>query len=286
MRSTKRVIGAIGVWGAIALSEPGCGEKKTEENHPAPSRTTTPSATTYEPLKAGTMQIAGVAVEVMLPEGEASGNILLLPGWGFSRLDWCQKTDFCVRATAAGYRIFAPEMGKSIYASQPYPETRRDWRGYPTRKWVTDTLIPKLQKHGAFLPGAKNAAVGLSTGARGAVLIAQDLPEIFSHVAALSGDYNPAAVPQDNLMLGFYGPADQFPERRHGRDNPSERPLKAKCFLGHGEADRVVPASETRNFYEKIKSPDVRLHIIPGAGHTYEYWGGQTGAILAFLNGT
>jgi pimeloyl-ACP methyl ester carboxylesterase len=175
-------------------------------------------------------------------------------------------------------------MGKSIYASEIYPETRADWRRYPTRRWVVDTLLRELQKYGAFLPGDKNAAVGLSTGARGATLIAQDLPDVFSHVVALSGDYDPSAIPGDNLMLGFYGPADRFPERRRGRDNPSDRPLKAKVYLGHGDQDRVVPPSETLKFYEKIKHPNVRLHIVPGAGHTYDYWGGETGRILAFLS--
>ncbi len=255
------------------------GEKNALFSPPAPEK----SKVVYKKLSAGTLDIGGVAVEVVLPVGGVEADILLLPGWGFSRTDWCEKTDFCSRATAAGYRIFAPEMGKSIYAYEIYPETRADWRGFPTRKWVTDTLLSELQKYGAFLPGQKNAAVGLSTGARGAVLIAQDLPEVFSHVVALSGDYDPAAVPNDNLMLGFYGPVERFAERRRGRDNPSDRPLKARCFLGHGELDRVVPPAETRNFYQKIKGPRVEMHIDANGGHTYEYWGGQTGAVLNFL---
>lgn len=70
----------------------------------------------------------------------------MLPGWNFSKDKTCNETSFCKRALAEGYRLILPEMLKSTYATHYFPETRNDYRAYPTLTWVIDTLIPELKK--------------------------------------------------------------------------------------------------------------------------------------------
>ncbi|NJK84110.1 MAG: alpha/beta hydrolase, partial [Saprospiraceae bacterium] len=168
-----------------------------------------------------TLLIGGHLVDIMQPSGEIKGNIIVLPGWDFSRKDWCQKSSLCAQALARGYRLILPEMARSVYAAEYYLETRTDWLRYPNKIWCTDSLVPALQqRYGILLPEQKNFVLGLSTGGRGAALLSLALPELFTAAAALSGDFDQTKMPADNLMRGYYGEYSKFPERWKGVDNP------------------------------------------------------------------
>jgi pimeloyl-ACP methyl ester carboxylesterase len=206
------------------------------------------------------------------------GVVILLPGWKLPVLDWCTKTTLCQKALAQGYVLILPEMDKSIYASQRFPETRKDWLQYATRKWFTDTLIPYFQKeYKLLMPHQNNFIMGLSTGARGVALLCLDCPEIFKKGAALSGDYNQTRMPKDALMTGWYGSMDTFPARWTGADNVVYRlmELKTPLYLGHGKADKIVPADQTIQFADSLRKHKpglIKCHIDETAGHTYDYW--------------
>jgi hypothetical protein len=178
-----------------------------------------------------------------------AGTFLVLPGWNFPPEDWCNKTSLCEKVLKKGYYIVLPDMGKSIYQERIFPETRVDWRSWPTRKWVTDTLIPFLQKkYSLFLGDENNFIVGLSTGARGVALIVLDMPSLFKGAAALSGDYNQLGMPGDNLITGYYGPYVKFRDRWTKTDNVLYRikEFRTPVYLGHGTSDKVVPPAQTR----------------------------------------
>jgi pimeloyl-ACP methyl ester carboxylesterase len=217
------------------------------------------------------------------------GTIVVLPGWKLSVLDWCTKTTLCQKALQQGYILIMPEMAKSIYASERFPETRKDWLPYATRKWFTDTLITYFQKHFNVLkPGQNNYILGLSTGARGVALLSLDCPEIFKKGAGLSGDYDQTQMPKDALMTGWYGAIDVYPTRWKVSDNPVFRfkELKIPLYLGHGNADKIVPVAQTIQFADslvKYKPKLVKCHISEGAGHNYDYWNSEVDAVLAFF---
>lgn len=220
---------------------------------------------------------------------EMKGTMVVLPGWNLSVLDWCTKTTLCQKALAQGYVLIMPEMGKSVYSYELFPETRADWTKYATRQWFIDTLIPYFQKnYKLLLPGKHNYLLGLSTGARGVSLLSLDCPTIFVKAAGLSGDYDQAQMPEDNLMKGYYGPYNKFKERWIGRDNVVYRykDLKIPIYLGHGKADKVVPCQQTMQFADSLKKykPSLlRLHLDDNAGHTYEYWNSEVDRVLEFF---
>jgi enterochelin esterase-like enzyme len=217
------------------------------------------------------------------------GAFLVLHGWNFPPEDWCIKTSLCEKATEKGYCVVLPDMGKSTYHERIYPETRPDWRSFPTRKWLTDTLIPFLQKkYSLLVPEERNFIVGLSTGARGVALVALDLPELFKGAAALSGDYDQSEMPRDNLMTGFYGPYDSFHNRWDTTDNAVFRiaEFATPIYLGHGKSDKVVPPAQTRSFYDLLVKHHPRLKVrlnMPEAGHDYGYWESEVDNILEFF---
>lgn len=218
------------------------------------------------------------------------GTFLVLHGWSLPAEDWCNKTSLCDKVLKKGYCVILPDMGKSVYQKKNYPETRADWRSYPTREWLSDTLIPILQKkYSLLLKNENNYLVGLSTGARGVALILLDFPELFKSAAALSGDYAQEKMPADNLMTGFYGPFHKFKKRWLKQDNPISRikEYKTPIYLGHGKLDQVVPPEQTIMFYDSLKKyhPDLKIKLnMPDAHHDYFFWDSEVDNILKFFD--
>lgn len=229
-------------------------------------------------------------VAVLTPPTAIKGIILLLPGWNFTRMDVCNKSSFCTKALAAGYCLILPEMGKSIYASVSYPETRKDWLGYPQLGFLTDTLILYFQQHFNYLKqGGNNFIYGISTGARGVAQLLIHTKHIFKAGVALSGDYDQCLHPTDKLMEGWYGSYENNTQRWQTVDNPSanSKKIKVPIYFGHGDADKVVDPQYSLLFFKKLKQTAPRLehqlHIVKGAGHDYIFWDTETTTVLQFL---
>jgi dienelactone hydrolase len=245
------------------------------------------------PLKTmQTMKVAGHLVDVAVPKDSANikGNLLILQGWSFPKDDWCKKSSLCKKALEQGYRLIMPEMGKSTYSSKLYPQTLAQWRKYPTLKWLTDSLIPHLQKEYCIMqPSQSNFVVGLSTGARGAGLVVLNMPDLFKAAAALSGDFDQRKIPYDRIMTGFYGSIAAFPKRWAGEDNMvvNIKKFKTPFYLGHGKLDKVCPPSQTQLFYNELKKAHPNLKVVLSmptwAAHNYKYWDYEVDKFLKFF---
>ncbi len=238
-----------------------------------------------------TIIVGNVPVDFRFPDHPNEGAILVLPGWNFSRTDLCDKSDFCDKARKLGYILVLPEMLKSVYASEFFPETRADWRRYPILHWITDTLIPFCQKQfQVFNEGERNFLYGISTGARGVTLVAGNTDTLFLAGAALSGDYDQTKMAADRLMTGYYGSYNQFKNRWEGIDNPSfhSNRLKIPLYIAHGQKDAVVPCQQSIDFYQKINSENPgRGHVLilcDTCGHNYAFWNSQTDAVFRFFD--
>jgi len=237
-----------------------------------------------------TLVLNGDSVDLLFPRIHPVGEILVLPGWNFSRKKCCASSSFCSTALSKGYILILPEMGKSVYASRLYPETRKDWIRYPELPWVLDTLFGTLQKKfGLLKPGQNNYIFGISTGGRGVALIMENSLTLFKAGAALSGDYDQTLFPGDNLMKGVYGEFGSFRSRWEGADNPARNAVKitVPLYLGHGENDKIVPCGQSKLFFEALnstKNPEkFKLHLSEKHGHDYAYWDSETSAVLDFF---
>ena len=238
-----------------------------------------------------TIRIDSVWIDIKIPAGSRKGTLLLLQGWDFPRTDWCDKSDFCKKALQKGYLLVMPETGKSIYHSSVYPETRKDWLQYPSGRWMWDSLIPIFQTQFClFEKGKHNFVAGISTGGRGAALACLKLPDVFSAGASLSGDFEQRKTPEDNLMVGYYGPIHAFPERWSGEDNPnaSWKKWKTPFLIAHGKADTVVPFSQSEIFYhtlvDSLHSSEIQFFPVENGGHDYANWASMTTRILDFFD--
>ncbi|MCC7302705.1 MAG: prolyl oligopeptidase family serine peptidase [Bacteroidia bacterium] len=224
-----------------------------------------------------TILVGGIEVDILYPNTTARGTILCLPGWDFSRKDLCIRGNVCTIARDSGYILILPEMGKSVYQSRVYPETRSEWRKFPGILWLTDTLIPHMQKEFMILlPGENNFVYGISTGGRGVLQIATHTTGIFRAGCALSGDFDQTRMPGDNLMKGYYGDYKLFRERWEGEDNPMRnvRKVDFPVFLCHGKMDKVVSFEQSKLMFDALHDNQKIGGISPNdtGGHNYGYW--------------
>lgn len=203
----------------------------------------------------------GVQVKIILPEKQLKGMILLLPGWNLPDLDWSTKTSVCSKALSMNFGLVFVEMGKSVYMDSFYPSMRKDYKFYPTRTWLWDTVIKPLQQYGWFTPGSPSFVLGLSTGARGALILGIENSCCIKAVAGLSGDYNPLLDTKDGLMVNTLGAYEKNAFRWRGTNNISLRSEELNChvFLAHGENDQIVPIAQSLDLWNRIPKQGVTL---------------------------
>ncbi len=232
-----------------------------------------------------------IPVRIEAPTVAPRGAILVLHGWNLPATDWCTRTSLCDKAHRLGYWLIIPDFGRSNYTLQHYTETRKDWRKYPTRRWMLNAFIPHLQKGlQLLLPGQRNFVMGLSTGGRGAALLGIEAAGVFKGIASLSGDFDQTKFAGNGLYTGFYGPIARFPERWGGEENllPKAARLTVPMYLGHGMKDRVVPCAQSQDFHAAVKHahPDVliTLHLDEKGAHDHAYWSSEVDAVLRFFD--
>lgn len=229
-----------------------------------------------------------IECHVHYPQSEIKGAILLLHGWNFPALDWCENTSFCKLAKDSGFVLIMPFFGKSTYHWETYPETIEAYRKYPNRKWMYESFLPRLQDFNLLKEGGNNYVAGISTGGRGAALFALEQAEIFKAGACLSADFDHSLLVDEPINNGFYGSIKEHPERWTGLDNIHNRAeeMEVPLYLGHGTKDKVCSHSQTKAFAEELKKlgKEYKLNLAPYE-HNYEYWESESQTILSyFLN--
>ncbi len=230
-----------------------------------------------------------IPVDIIISDSNCKKNMLVLPGWNYSRKRWIEETSLQHEACTRGYNLILPEMTVTIYESNYYPETKRKWAKTPGSQWIKEILIPNLQKRGLCLENQFNVVMGLSTGGRGAVLTALYNKAVFKAAASLSGDYRQELMPQDKLMTAVYGPYPRFKDRWEKEDNPyyAISQWDIPLYLGHGTKDTVTPFAQTKMFYDALIKAKPHIPIIfheCACGHDFAYWNSEVVPVLDFFD--
>lgn len=270
----------------VAFFFSGCQAKTPEKQQ----KDTTQPKTTIGLHRDTSLSVNNLEFLILVPAKDIliKGDILLLPGWDFSNRKWCDSSDVCKTALQKGFRVIAPQMGRSVYATRYHPQTRKDFRSFPTITRL-DSALELLKANYGFFKG-QNLILGLSTGARGVALLCERKPNWFHAAAALSGDYNQVSMPNDNLMRLTYGPYSLYKKTWTVTDNPQTdaTSLKTPIYLGHGMKDKVVPYGQTQDFARVLQKKHldttaVVLNLNKMAGHNFTYWRSELPAIWQFF---
>lgn len=217
------------------------------------------------------------------------GTVILLHGWNLSPLSWCDQTSFCNELLSMGYHVIIPDMGKSVYASQYYPETVKTMAIYPQLPFVLDTLLPFLQDSIHILNSShNNYLIGYSMGARGALAIAENTENIFSRLVLISGEYDQTLIPEDNILTMYFGSYQKFPERWEGKDNLLRNidKLNIPVLILHGQNDDVISAiqSDTLAKILENKNKFYIKTIYNNYGHDFDFVQKTVKDVNVFLN--
>lgn len=229
-------------------------------------------------------------VEFVLPKDSIKASILLLHGWNLPGNQWCDSTDFCDKAKEENYALIIPDLGKCNYPLEIYPETLEQYKKYPSLTWIMDSLLNGISEQSGLLKeGHKNFVAGISTGGRGATLLAFYMPYLFDACATLSGDFDITAMQNEFLYIAWFGQFAEFKDRWENecfayRCNDYIVP----SYIGHGKKDNVSPVLQSMAMYDSLKYHHPDLLIIENfpdeSKHDYTYWTSETDNIIEFFN--
>ena len=208
------------------------------------------------------------------PQKKNGKVLVLLPGWNYPVMDWKNKTGVVDSALSWGFQVLMCDMGKSVYMDSVYPDAREDYKGFATRTWLWDSVLaPVSQQIGM----GNMILMGLSTGARGAVLMGMEHQNEVGGVIALSGDYFPNFDTTDKLMINSMGLYSQFKTRWEKGQNDVRNldGMPDFVYLAHGLRDTWVNPEHTlrlKKRFEEIQTTEiVKVRVSPGQ-HDYAFW--------------
>ena len=204
-------------------------------------------------------------------KGESIKTVLALHGYAGNYREWGSQTQIEKFANEGHFAVVCPNMGKSLYASRYYKETKLKWSIIPGGEFIMKIFIPYLRNHFNLALGKdKTAIVGVSTGARGALLLAAKYPDSFGLAVGLSGDYDQTSMPKDRLVTSVYGKYKDNPQRWKNDDNVITFAKNLKnipVYLSHGGSDYVVPRGQSLILALKLKM----LRRANGGDYIMEY---------------
>ncbi len=242
-----------------------------------------------------------VPLQIYFPKGYSgpgkTRTLIGLHGYRFTMRDWERNSAIGEYADRYGFVIVCPDMGITLYESKYYPESTARWGAMPGGRFVSEILVPFVRANfGLARNRASTGIFGLSTGGRGAILLAAKHPSMFGAAAGLSGDYDPEGMVGDPLLTSIYGVYSSHRERWHNDDNVlalAGRLKNTRIYLGHGARDTLVPPSQTTALIRKLQGMKrgsgkfalvVERTISAKAGHDWRYWSSCVPSMMEFFN--
>lgn len=230
-------------------------------------------------------------------KGSGVRTLVLLHGYRQVPGDWETKTPVARYADEHGFVLVCPAMATTLYESDYYPETVNRWAPMPGSRFVTEVLLPFVrEQYGIARKRNLTGIYGISTGARGAILLAARHGDLFAAAAGLSGDYHASSMRRDRILTSVFGRYEEHRERWEKEVNilaMAERLRKTPLFLGHGTRDGVVPPQQTELLARRLDELRgrgrgyeclVEREKSEGAGHDWRYWGGLTPEVFTFFD--
>jgi S-formylglutathione hydrolase FrmB len=207
------------------------------------------------------------------PDHEKLPLVLCLHGAGADADKVGSAVGFPAYAGQAGRRVAlaAPGGGESLYW-----HPRADGRD-PLR-WALEEFLPMAERRfGVGGTRANRGAIGWSMGGFGALLVAQQRPDLFSAAAALSPAVWTSYGAARSGHAGTFDSADDW--ARYGLWNHVDELRGTPTYVTCGGADPFAPTA--RELLERI--PGVTGDIEDGC-HDNGFWRRQAPAALAFLD--
>lgn len=224
-------------------------------------------------------------------------TLIVLHGWRQNPSDWENNTPIAKYADKHNIVLVCPAMSTTLYESRYFPESMGKWAPIPGGQFISGVMVDFLKKRYSLAMGRERTGIfGISTGGRGALLLAAQHPKLFGAAASLSGDFDSASLKNDRLLIAMYGQYVLFPDRWEEEVNitkMADRLKNTPVFLGHGTRDAVVPPPQTAMLADRLKQLkekkggyDLECDTAKSlnAGHDWIYWGSLVPEIMKFFD--
>ena len=195
-----------------------------------------------------------VSIAVFFPTGyiaeKESPALILLHPYGRIGSDWERFSSVKKLAEDNKIVLICPDMGKTVFENEFFPESAVRWQALPGGVWIRSTLIPFLQKQYRLCTKQKLTGIaGIEIGARGALLSAAQNPSIFGFAGGISGLYDSASVDSSSIFTGAYGPYRTQKTRWESADSiitlaPGLE--KVQIYLSHGKNEKSIPLGQSQ----------------------------------------
>lgn len=216
-----------------------------------------------------------VPLQIYFPKNYKAGSsvktLIALHDYEGSMTDWQNRSGIAAYADKYNIVVVTPQMGKTLYETAYYPESKIKWNPMPGGRWIADELVPFIQKE--YKLGLKRnelGLIGVNSGGHGAVLLAALYPQVFGIACSVGGFFDTLAMTSNKRIEGVYGPYKDFSDRWKTSDyimalapNLENTPV----FLIHGNSDYLVPFEQSRMFAIRLS----QLQKSKGAGNPKKF---------------
>lgn len=177
--------------------------------------------------------------------------------------------------------VVVPQMNQSIYERQLYPTQQVHWASggtIPSLQWLAEFVIPYVRQrfvNGRSLPVV---AMGISTGAQGALKLGMFYPGLLTGAIGLSGTYDIVHLPtQDGeypLHQAILGARSRYITQWQQEDILSQRAKLQFPLAVYSETNSSL-TPQTRLLLTQVTQATGTASLIPGSAHNWDFWGHQ-----------
>lgn len=220
--------------------------------------------------------------------------VLALHGWNQSPEQWRDKSVIAELADRYDVLVACPDMGRTVYETRFFPETRNPWNTVPGTPWLLQVIVPYVLHHYRVRANPRyQAIIGYSTGGRGAVMAIEHGGH-FGFCASLSGTYDLMLLDpktgEYRIHAMVYGPRERFSARWKGEGsvNPGQAGSFADTmiYIAHGAKDPVVNPNQAEAMGEFLRVHQLvyQVNITPRGRHDWIFWNSQLPHVFSLMN--
>lgn len=238
-------------------------------------------------------------IQIFFPKDYVKGKyhrtVIALHTYGERENEWETNTSIASLANKYSIVVVCPAMNKSLSETAFYPETAYRWNILPGGKYIGETLITFLNR--TFSLATKKSGtgiIGVTAGARGALLVAATYSDKFAAAAGISGYYDQSTMPTSKMIESVYGSYRKNQQRWETEENVLKMADMLKgvsVYIYHGEKNDAfnpiqskLMAIRLKQLEKKDSGYSITYKEGKTGGYGWLYWKGQAEPVMEFMN--
>lgn len=238
-------------------------------------------------------------IQIFFPKDYVKGKyhrtVIALHTYGERENEWETNSSIASLANKYNLVVVCPAMNKSLCETTFYPDVEYRWNIIPGGKYIGETLIRFLNdKFSLATKKSGTGIMGVTAGARGALLVSAAYSDRFAAAAGISGFYDQSTMQTSRMIESVYGSYRKNPQRWENEDNILKNAEKLKgvsVFIYHGERNDAfnpiqskLMAIRLKQLEKKDSGYSIAYKEGKTGGYGWLYWKGQVEPVMDFMN--